>query len=282
MIKFSIEQEGVTVPPPSVETNTRVEIWRDTAGAVYAYGESHGEECWMHIPGVASYRFTRRGDEVAASVADGAQNDLVLDSYRRRVLPMAVQVRGCEVLHASAVRSATGIIALCGVSQTGKSTIAFGLSRRGYGIWCDDALAFDVANGKLSAISLPFELRLRPAAVALFGHATIAEIPAAELNVPGADTAPFAAVCVLRRIDDQAAPVRVCRLAFSEAFLAVLEHACWFTFQDSHDKRRVIDHYMDLAAQIPVFDVSFKSGLEHLPAVLDAIETALDDTAGRA
>jgi hypothetical protein len=231
----------------------------------------------MHVPGVASYRFTQQGGEVAAAVADGARAELVLDAYRRRVLPMAVQVRGCEVLHASAVRSSVGVVGLCGVTQTGKSTIAFALNRRGYDIWCDDALAFDASNGRPMAISLPFELRLRPAAVALFGQATIAEVSAPHLDVPGSDTAPFAAVCVLRREDDGLTPVSVRRLEFSRAFLTVLAHACWFTMQDANDKRRVVDHYMDLVAQTPVFDVSFKSGLEHLPAVLDAIETALAD-----
>ncbi len=103
----------------------------------------------------------------------------------------------------------------------------------------------------------------------------------AEGNLPGSERTPLAAICVLRRAEDQATLVTVKRLTFADAFLAVLGHACWFTFQDAHDKRRVIDHYMDLAAEIPVFDVSFKSGLEHLPAVLDAIETALDDPACR-
>jgi hypothetical protein len=97
-----------------------------------------------------------------------------------------------------------------------------------------------------------------------------------ESNLPGSERAAIAALCVLRRADDEPTPVTVRRLAFSGAFLAVLNHACWFTFQDASDKRRVIDHYMDLTAQIPVFDVAFRSGLQHLPAVLDQIESALE------
>jgi hypothetical protein len=276
MFELSIKQEGVTVPPPSIVANARVEIWRDTTGALYAHGETRGDECWMHFPGVASYRFTRQGDEIAASVADGAQQDLVLDAYRRRVLPMAVQVRGWEVLHASAVRSSQGVVGLCGMTQTGKSTIAFALGRRGYDIWCDDALAFDVSDGEPRAISLPFELRLRPPAIALFGQTANARTPAAELSPPGSETAPFVAVCALRRDDDSVTPVSVRRLEFSSAFLALLAHACWFTMQDADDKRRVIDHYIDLVSETPVYDVSFRTGLENLPLVLDAIETTLN------
>ena len=273
MLKLSIKHEGVTVPPPSAVANAGVEIWRDTTGAVYAYGERHGDECWMHVPGVASYYFTPEGGEVAASIVEGAQKDLVLDAYRRRVLPMAVQVSGAEVLHASAVRSPAGIIGLCGVSQTGKSTIAFGLSQRGFSIWCDDALAFQVSEQKPLAISLPFQLRLRPTARKLFGDEIITPETS---NLPGSHRAPLAAICVLRRDDVGPAPANFTRLGFSEAFLRLLDPACWFKLENSFQKRQLIERYIDLAATIPVFDVSFKSGLEHLPAVLDAIEEACD------
>jgi hypothetical protein len=35
----------------------------------------------------------------------------------------------------------------------------------------------------------------------------------------------------------------------------------------------MINHYLELVAKVPVFEVSFPSGLENLPATLDAIET---------
>jgi hypothetical protein len=276
MMKLTIKQEGVPVPPPSVGANTGVEIWRDTTGAIYAYGERRGDECWMHVPGIASYHFTEQGGDVAASVEDGVRPDVVHDTYRRRVLPMAVQVRGCEVLHASAVRSTSGIIGLCGVSQTGKSTIAFALSRRGYNVWCDDALAFDVSKKKPVAVSLPYQLRLRPTAMELFADDVAPSALPAESSLPGSETAPLVALCLLRRADDDAQTVTARRLTFAQAFLRVLDHACWFNFQDGEDKRRVVDNYMKLTAETPIFEVAFRSGLQHLPAVLDEIESALE------
>jgi len=273
MMKLSIKHAQVMVPPPVPALDPPVEIWRDHAGAIYAYGEILGEECWMHVPGLASFRFTRDGDEVAAAITDGAEEELVLDAYRRRVLPMALQVRGREILHASAISSPSGVTALCGVSQTGKSTIAFALNRRGYPLWGDDALAFEIINGEVRAVSLPFEIRLRPAAAEFFGHAAMpASVMAATVeHPPGIDSAALASVCILQR-DDSAVPVMVRRLPFADAFSAILGHACWFTMNDSGGKRRVIDHYLDLAAQTPAFQVSFKPGLENLPAVLDAVE----------
>ncbi len=228
----------------------------------------------MDVPGLASFRFTRTGSEIAAAVTIGAKQESVLDAYRRRVLPLALQVSGLEVLHASSVRSKAGIMALCGVSQVGKSTLAFGLNRRGYPLWGDDALAFETTDGCGLAISLPFEIRLRPSAAKLFGHP---EIAASVTN--GVDelptrleTAPLATVCVLRRVDDASIPVVVRRLSFAEAFPTVFAHACWFSLYDPEAKRRVIDHYLDLVTKTPIFDVAFKPGLENLTATLDSIE----------
>jgi hypothetical protein len=273
-MKLSIKQVDAMVPPPMPSSGPPVEIWRDHAGAIYAYGEIFGEECWMHLPGLASFRFTRDGDEVAAAVADGAAEDLVVDAFRRRVLPMALQIRGREILHASAVVTPAGVTALCGASQIGKSTIAFGLSRRGYSLWGDDALAFEISNGAALAVSLPFEIRLRPSAAEFFGGDALAasiDTGTAE-HRSGPETAPLASICVLRRAPDSDVPVIARRLPFAEAFSVILWHACWFTINNSESKRRVIDHYLDLSARTPIFQVDFKPGLKNLPAVLDAIE----------
>ncbi len=174
MMKLSIKPVEAMLPPAVPPLNSPIEIWRDHAGSVYAYGQIVGEECWMHLPGLASFRFNANDGEVAAAVTGDAEEDLVVDAYRRRVLPMALQVRGREILHASAITTPAGVIALCGSSLVGKSTIAFGLSRRGYDLWGDDVVAFESADEGVRAVSLPFEIRLRPTAAAFFGSETMA------------------------------------------------------------------------------------------------------------
>src|SRR5882724_4019796 len=168
MLRLNIERTDAVVPPPAWALNSRAEVWHDIQGGISAYAEVLGEEHWIHLPGLASFRFSRGGGEIAATVTSEAREELVLDAYRRRVLPMALQVCGREVLHASAVRSLAGIAALCADSETGKSTIAFGLSSRGYPLWADDLVAFEITDHLGLAISLPFNIRLRPSAAALF------------------------------------------------------------------------------------------------------------------
>ncbi|MFS8085192.1 MAG: hypothetical protein ACMG6H_06145 [Acidobacteriota bacterium] len=197
---------------------------------------------------------------------------------------MALQVCGREVLHSSAIRSTAGVTALCGVSEAGKSTIAYGLSRRGYFLWADDTVAFEISESGGSSILLPFNVRLRPASAAHFDvEETDPADGLAHYDFPlGHETAPLVTVCILRRADCSQSPVVVTRLSLAEAFSAALDHACCFIPQSDERKRRMIHSYLDLAAQTPFFDICFQPGLENVPAILDAVEQVLNETAPKA
>jgi hypothetical protein len=234
----------------------------------------------MHLPGLASFRFSSRGDEVAAAVNNSTNEELVVDAYRRRVLPMALHVSGREVLHASAFRSSAGVIALCADSETGKSTIAAGFQSRGYTLWADDLVAFEISERGSRALSLPFTMRLRASAAALFDSDSLPFILATSDDdcTPGNDTAPLVAVCVLRRDGSGSSPVAVRPLSSAQAFAAVLSHAWSFALQDGERKRRMINNYLELVSRVPIFDIAFQPGLENLPAILDAIEDVVSAT----
>jgi len=285
MLKLRIERVGTIDLPPDPTLNPRVEVWRDNEGLIAAYGETLGEECRMHLPGLASFRFSARGDEIAAAVSATIREECVIDAYLRKVLPMALQVRGREVLHASAVRSPAGVIALSAVSNTGKSTIAFGLSRRGYPLWADDAVVFEISDGGAGvAVSLPFEVRLRASAAEFFSlDRTKAPAAASNKALPfDAQTAPLAAVCVLRRFNNGGAlPVSVRRLSSADAFASVLTHAHCFSFDDVERKGRMMHNYLNLVATTPVFDVCFQPGLTNLPNIFEAIEQVSEQCAQR-
>jgi len=274
MLKLSIRRVGELALPLDPTQNPHLEIWRDIHGGVAAYAEILGDKHRMHLPGLASFSFSRCGDEISADVPRNVSEDLVVDLYRRRVLPMALQVCGREVLHASAIRSPAGVTALCGMSEVGKSTIAFGLSRRGYDLWADDNVVFQISDKGGSSILLPFNVRLRPASAAHFGlKETRPDNGLAHYDFPlRAETAPLATVCILRRAENTESPLTVKRLPLSEALSAALDHACCFVPQSNERKRRMIHNYLDLAAQTPFFDICFQPGLENVPVILDAIE----------
>ncbi len=65
------------------------------------------------------------------------------------------------------------------------------------------------------------------------------------------------------------------RLPLPRAFAAVLANACCFSLREEERKRRMMHHYLELTARVPVWEVRFRPGLERLPAILDGIERAV-------
>jgi hypothetical protein len=62
-----------------------------------------------------------------------------------RILPDVAIIRGYEALHASAVQSPLGIVALAAPSGVGKTTLALELVRRGWPLVTDDVLTLELS-----------------------------------------------------------------------------------------------------------------------------------------
>jgi hypothetical protein len=277
-MRLSIQRgDGTVNAVPSWENSA--EPWPDHDGLIYAYGHVDGNQHWIHIPGLASFSFSASSEEVAATVSKDHSDELI-DAFHRRVLPMAVQVRGREVLHASAIRADAGVLGFCGVTRSGKSTIAFGLHDRGYELWADDMVAFEVSNGSPIAVSLPFKPRLRKSSAYLFSRQTIEQkLVAYDAAPAGSERTPLAALCILRQNAASSEIVSIRRLSSGDSLATVLDHACCFYPADPQRKRLMIQHYLDLVAVTPIFEVSYQPGLQNFPALLDAVERLLDSPA---
>lgn len=273
-MRLSIQRAGATAIPP---WESLAEPWRDHEGMIYAYGQVHENEHWIHMPGLASFRFSSHGDDIAVPVTNSEPDELLLEAYRRRVLPMAVQVRGREVLHASAIRGPAGVVTFCGTTQSGKSSIAFGLSQRGYPLWADDMVAFEVSDRGAVGVSLPFRPRLRKSAAELLAwNASAQTFPRPDDTPAGSHKSPLAIVCVLRKDAAASSPVAVRRLSSANAFATVLDHACCFLPQAAERKRLMVRHYLELVAVTPIYEVCFQPGLTSFPLILDAVERLID------
>lgn len=264
---------SATVLPPAPPTPGQP--WRDSAGVVHAHHRSAGDTHWIDVYGVG--RFLFRESEPGVQVAADSDWEHVLDTYQRYVLPMVLHALWLEVLHASAVVGSDGVVALCGYSGMGKSTLAHALSRRGYSAYADDALAFTVAGSRLETVPMPFRLRLRPASVAHFG----ADNPAAQSDLP--QGAPLAAICLLEQTADADDPSpRADRLAPGAAWLALLPHAYCFTLDTPERKRHMVRAYTHLTRSVPTIRVRYASGLAGLSDVAMAIERAVSTVRGDA
>ena len=124
------------------------------------------------MPDVATFHLAA-GDEFLTAAAKASVDAAeVLDAYYGTALPLVLQAtRGVEVLHAGGVLATprNRVIAVCGTSESGKSTIAYGLAARGHRQWADDAVAFRVDDeGGLTTVGLPFTVKLRDSSAAYF------------------------------------------------------------------------------------------------------------------
>jgi hypothetical protein len=260
-----------------------IEVWRDNDGHVCAYGYIADGYGWMDLLGTGKFRFDPRNRQVTAFALPGVSPDLVRDAYSHAALPMALHFFGCEVLHASAVRTIRGVVAFCAVSETGKSTIASAFALRGYPLWADDAVAIDSSDTASAAailtLRLPFSLRLRHASAQYLGKRDY-DASSGELDREFA-TNPLAAICVLKRSSELDREVEIRRLSPGEAFGALLPHAFCFSLSDQERKRAMLKLYLRVAAETRVFAITFAPGFERLPGILDGIEETIGAFAPR-
>lgn len=264
---FTLRLEDDCVAPAVAREHARVQVWRDLGEEICAYGYA-GEGWWaMEWPGHATFRFGPAiGDGiVTAAAAPGARRARVEETFRRGVLPLALQATGYETLHASAIDTPAGVIAFCGERRAGKSTIAYALERRGFAQHADDTIVIAVEPGRIETVALPFAPRLREASAEFF-HTTTKH---PESHVQHARR-PIAGIFVLHPDGDAGAPAPE-RLEGPAAFRALLAHAHCFDPTSPASQQRLVRNYLDIAAGVPVHRLVYAPGLDRLDALLDAI-----------
>jgi hypothetical protein len=91
-----------------------------------------------------------------------------------RVMALAAHHDGHLVLHASAVSTDEGVVALLGPKQAGKSTLAMALVRRGARLVTDDTLVIRLdANGRVAAVPGVQRIRLWPDSARALGASAV-------------------------------------------------------------------------------------------------------------
>ena len=266
---------------PVVDAGRRVNVWKTKEGTVSAFACSDGHEHWLHVPGVASFRFAPDAAVVTALPHGTSTPDRIRRTFEHSVLPLALQALGREGLHASAILTAAGVVGFCAKAHTGKSTLAYALSRRGYIQWSDDALSWELEGGRPWARRIGFQVRLREQSLVHFGHRSTPKLPAGAARE--LDTAPLTSIYVLRRTapDPRAPRVSIEPLSGSKALTELLDHAHCFDPTDVRRKGRMMSSYLELVSHVRVFDVRFQPSLDRLDGLVNAIlRTEMQPIAG--
>jgi hypothetical protein len=253
---------------PLLSDDNRVQVWSNAQGNNYAYGYKQQEICAISFPNLSIYTFTEAVDQVTIFPSPKASRERIDELYYKFVLQYALQVRGFEVLHSSAIETPKGVVAFCGASESGKSSLAFALSKRGYFAWADDAVIFKLVEDKISVFSLPFCIKLRPEPANFFMEKNGLLKNRTSDKVEAVNS--LLALFILRRSEKE--PVNVAAIEPKEVFSSILPYAHSFDLNNIVRKEEMIKNYLELSSQIPVFDLSFRTGLENLFPTVDKIE----------
>jgi hypothetical protein len=208
-------------------------------------------------PGLALFEL--HDDAVVATPFRAGVELFVEDTYWRSVLPLFLQHRGAQVLHASAVVGPGGVVGICGRAGAGKSTVAYGLSLRGHRLWADDALVVSsVAPPRTAALA--GEMRLLPDARE---HIDVSS-EGVPLEVAVGEERDLALLIVL------AEGQRPRQLTSGEAFTAVVEHAYCYNLEET--KRAMASGYLALLEGVPVMRLNRPAGFDEFEDFLDVVE----------
>ena len=258
-----VTTSGAGQPPALADAESAVVRWDANDGLVL-HGFRAAGAGWITIPGVAAFGFADAGPVTV--ISDGASPQEIEDTWVRSALPLVVQARGTQVLHASAVACARGAVALCGISTAGKSTLAAALMLRGHPLVADDALGLTVAESNVRVLSLPFRLRLRPRSARALG------LPGIAAEGPGGGGLPLAAIVLLEPHDEDDAP-EIEPVDAVEAFGALMPQAYCFCLEEG--KSYLVEAYLAVVRLVPVWRLSYPQEIGRLGETADALEELL-------
>ncbi len=249
--------------------------WPDVHGNAAARTAVHASGASVELVGLARYAL-RDGYQVASAWPEpGRLPGPVTDGYHRLAAPLLMTYRGAQHLHASAVVTSVGVVALCATSGTGKSTTAAALERHGFSLWADDAVVFATGTESESPLSvrLPTALRLDETASQLI--ATLSAPGMAPGRAVTGDLLPLAGVILLERGD--AGETTTASLSSGVALAGLLRHALCFTPRQPSTQRRLAEDYLSVVASVPVLRVTFGPDRERFKALISELLAAMPD-----
>jgi hypothetical protein len=105
---------------------------------------------------------TRGGAHIYYHRPPGVSPSSVRHYLNNQVIPMVLNYRGTEVLHASSIVADEGALVFVGNGGYGKSTIAASLLDSGFRLLSDDAVPIQIRRGQVWTESGPAEINLWP------------------------------------------------------------------------------------------------------------------------
>jgi len=237
-------------PRPLVSHLRAGSPWRDDTGAICAHIYRDDKARYVQWPSMGLFAIGDRDPNVCAWADAGVAAASLQEFFNERLLPLALQTRGYEALHASAVSDGLRALVIAGVSGSGKSTLARALSTSGFQQIADDAVVIE------TDASPPLAHR-----VVSRSH-----------TAPATESLPLGAIVILTR-DAGCETPQVLRLPGPQACIRLMTHA--HVFEPDENPARLVSDYSRLANQVQVSEIRFRPEIGELPALMIAARSTL-------
>lgn len=226
------------------------------------------------------------GREIVIEPLAGSSPENIADLITSRLLTAAVYQQGRLPLHASAVSTPRGLVAICGPSGAGKSTLAAALLARGGELFADDMLVLHGGEDAFCASGGAAALKLSQRSLA--HHCFSADgLPRAN-SVEAKFLLPFGGP----RSDRPARLVLLVQLMLGrpgihsvDAFQAISRWSGCIRMPDllhvAPDPHFLWKTWMELGATVPVVAVSHGNQLSALRGLVEGIEDAMSQASSR-
>lgn len=207
------------------------------------------------------------------------------------VLSFALRLRGDFSLHASAVESRAGAVALIGPHGAGKSTLAAALGRRGVPVLTDDILRLTRVNGEWTAHAFGGVIRLWEEAESLvFGAPGVLPPltptwPKRGLQIgshgvaPAADSRLLAGLVFLKAVEGSSPP-RLRATSAPETILRLIGNSSASLLLNAH-QRAVEFHHVSSMTHLPSVEIERGDSRDSLAQLLATVEDWIDSLPAR-
>ena len=240
---------------------------------------------------LADFSMDSNGSEIICMPRPGIPEDTIQHLLLDQVLPLVVNLRGGEALHASAVLTSQGVVAFAGPAGSGKSTVAGSLVKEGFPFVSDDCLTLSKKGLDIYAIPAYPGLRLwDDAQEHLFGengkiksvaHYTRKLRVDIEEKPESYSTEPKP----LRRLYDivnspemdERSDIVIEKLSARDSFMALVRCAFRLDITDRQMLTRQFQFLKRVASAVSIRRLSFRKDFQLLSAVREAILQDLKD-----